>query len=392
MHKNPQLLPDDRPAHAPSTSAPGIIIGAGLSGLYAAYLLHKRGVKTIVVEAKNRIGGRIQSINLPSSGDDREQFDMGPAWFWPTMNPLFNDLVQELELTAFEQYSQGDSLIEEAIDLPARAYGSGQTNQSASQRLEGGMLSMAKALLSSLDADSVMLNTRVTAISKTGNGDYRVIATKNNQALELHADSVITTIPLRLMAQSIQFMPELPTSVTEKMRSLPTWMAAHAKIMAIYPTPFWRAQGHSGSAMSYLGPLAEIHDASPNTASDQLAQGALFGFFGVNAAGRHTAGEATLKAMVIRQLTRLFGPQAAEPLALELQDWSREEFIATRDDQSNIMHPAYGLQTPNGGSEHPHLFFAGTEAATRTGGYLEGALEAAQTAVNNWIALTIDNH
>ena len=84
------------------------------------------------------------------------------------------------------------------------------------------MLSMAKALLSRLDADSVMLNTRVTAISKTDSGDYRVIATQNNQALELHADSVITSIPLRLMARSIQFTPELPTSVTEKMRSLPT--------------------------------------------------------------------------------------------------------------------------------------------------------------------------
>lgn len=248
---------------------------------------------------------------------------------------------------------------------------------------------MAKALLCSLDADSVMLNTRVTAISKTDRGDYRVIATQNNQALELHADSVITTIHLRLMAQSIEFTPKLPTSATEKMRSLPTWMAAHAKIMAIYPTPFWRSQGHSGSATSYLGPLAEIHDASPNTASEQLALGALFGFVGVNAAGRQTAGEATLKAMVIRQLTHIFGQQASEPLALELQDWSREELIATRDDHANAIHPAYGLQTANGGSQHPHLFFAGTEAATRTGGYLEGALEAAQTAVNHWI--TIDN-
>lgn len=391
MSVNTQLSSDDRTAPARSTDAPVIIVGAGLSGLYAAYLLHKRGVKTIVVEANDLIGGRIQSIALPSIGDDREQFDMGPAWFWPTMNPLFNGLVQELNLTAFEQYNQGDYLIEEAIDLPARAYGSGQTHQPASQRLEGGMLSMAKALLSNLDADSVMLNTRVTAISKTDSGNYRVIATQNNQALELHADSVITTIPLRLMAQSIEFTPKLPTSVTEKMRSLPTWMAAHAKIMAIYPTPFWRSQGHSGSAMSYLGPLAEIHDASPNTAPEQMAQGALFGFFGVNAAGRHTAGEATLKAMVIRQLTRLFGPQASEPLALELQDWSREEFIATRDDQANITHPAYGLHTANDGWEHPYLFFAGTEASTRNGGYLEGALEAARTAVNNWIALTIDS-
>ena len=34
------------------------------------------------------------------------------------------------------------------------------------------MLSMAKALLSRLDADSVLLNTRVTAISKTDSGDF----------------------------------------------------------------------------------------------------------------------------------------------------------------------------------------------------------------------------
>ena len=105
MHENTQLSSDQRTAPVRSTDAPVIIVGAGLSGLYAAYLLHKRGVKSILVEANDRVGGRTQSINLPSHGDDREQFDMGPAWFWPTMNPLFNGLVQELKLTAFQQYS-----------------------------------------------------------------------------------------------------------------------------------------------------------------------------------------------------------------------------------------------------------------------------------------------
>ena len=81
MSVNTQLSSGERTAPARSTDAPVIIVGAGLSGLYAAYLLHKRGVKTIVVEANDLIGGRIQSIALPSSGDDREQFDMGPAWF-----------------------------------------------------------------------------------------------------------------------------------------------------------------------------------------------------------------------------------------------------------------------------------------------------------------------
>ena len=39
-----------------------IIIGAGIAGLSAAHELHRRGVDYILIEARDRIGGRIKNI------------------------------------------------------------------------------------------------------------------------------------------------------------------------------------------------------------------------------------------------------------------------------------------------------------------------------------------
>ena len=43
-----------------------IIIGAGAAGLMAAYTLVKAGKKVTILEARNRIGGRIHTINNKS--------------------------------------------------------------------------------------------------------------------------------------------------------------------------------------------------------------------------------------------------------------------------------------------------------------------------------------
>lgn len=49
-----------------------VIVGAGCAGLYAAYLLNSLGVKTVVVEAQDHIGGRIVQTNtFPNSAMDK---------------------------------------------------------------------------------------------------------------------------------------------------------------------------------------------------------------------------------------------------------------------------------------------------------------------------------
>ncbi|WP_234996900.1 hypothetical protein [Hymenobacter roseosalivarius] len=72
------------------------------------------------------------------------------------------------------------------------------------------------------------------------------------------------------------------------------------KAVAVYATPFWRAAGWSGFGASQLGPLGEIHDASPPTGP----LGALFGFLAPLHPLRH-APLAQRPAAMVQQLGRL---------------------------------------------------------------------------------------
>lgn len=54
------------------------IIGAGISGLAAAEALNKKGFRTIILEARDRIGGRIDSREIGGrNGVKKGRVDMG---------------------------------------------------------------------------------------------------------------------------------------------------------------------------------------------------------------------------------------------------------------------------------------------------------------------------
>ena len=150
-------------------------------------------------------------------------------------------------------------------------------------------------------------------------------------------------------------------------------MASQGKALALYDRPLWSEAGLSGSAFSRIGPLGELHDASLVGAGEH----ALFGFFAWSAE-RRRAHHANLPHLVARQLGALFGASAARPRELIIQDWACEPFTATAADARNGGgHPDYRpIRLPDPWSNR--VLLAGAEAAPEFGGYLEGALAAAE--------------
>ena len=67
-----------------------IIIGAGISGLTTAYLLHKDGFDVTVLEKNDKVGGSIETIT-----EDGFLFDRGPNTGLET-TPIIAQLVEEL--------------------------------------------------------------------------------------------------------------------------------------------------------------------------------------------------------------------------------------------------------------------------------------------------------
>ena len=63
---------------------PVVIIGSGISGLAAAWQLQSAGLKVVLLEARDRIGGRVLTLDNQRTADGglRAQCDMGPSWFW----------------------------------------------------------------------------------------------------------------------------------------------------------------------------------------------------------------------------------------------------------------------------------------------------------------------
>ena len=354
-------------------SHPIVIIGAGLSGLYASWLLNKAGLQTLLVEARARTGGRVLSHAVGAQG---HRLDLGPAWFWPDMNPRMLSLTERLSLTHFAQHSAG-ALVIESPDGSVQRRHSTWEQAPPSHRVVGGMQQITDALQASLGPQThLKLGTKLMGMKLRPNGIQLELQDDGGQWMQM-ASQVIVTIPPRLMAQDIPLIPAWPDAAMTAMKSTPTWMAGQAKFLAAYATPFWREQGLSGTAVSHRGPLTEVHDASDSTGY----QAALFGFVGATADYRRAVGSEELKRHSLAQLTRMFGAAAAKPLWSEVQDWAGEPYTAATADQRPLAyHPAYGrADVPAPWSRW--LWLAGTERSPNYGGYLEGALESAELAV-----------
>lgn len=345
-----------------------IVIGAGVAGLSAARALAGRGLDTLVLEARDRIGGRVLTQRLPSGAG----VDMGPAWLWPAYQPRVRQLIAQLGIETLPQYEEGEFVVEDPQGNLRR--GQYPKRYGDTVRLRGGMQSLVDGLLGQLDDVDIQLGQTVQALSMVDDGVTLAV----QGAQPLRARAVVAAIPPPLML-SLIVTPALPNELTAAIRRWPTWMAAHAKFVARYERPFWRDAGCSGSAVSQRGPLFEVVDHS----DPERDCYALFGFFGMPAAARLQCEEVELKAEALAHLERLFGPAARSPQAMWLMDWSREPFTATDGDLAATgSHPAYGEPALAEAWFGRKLVFCAAETDAQFGGLVEGALAAGERAAH----------
>jgi monoamine oxidase len=335
-----------------------VVIGAGVGGLAATRALVDAGREVVVLEARDRVGGRLLSVAAGEAG-----IDLGATWFWAN-EPRVRALVSTLGLAVHDQHIEGDALYQDFRGVHRLA---GNPVEGPAFRLTAGMQELARAMARGLPGETVRLNHPVSRIRSMPEG-VEVDAPRTT----FRASAVVVGVPPALAVERIAFEPDLPDDTRRIASITPVWMGAMTKVVIRYERPFWRGAGLAGAVMSHVGPMREIHDmCGPG---GQPA--ALFGFVPSTEPGAPTVGT----DVVLAQLRVLFGASAPDPTGVLIHDWRTEAHTSPSNVARLQAYETYGHPVYQHAALDGRLHWASTETAREVPGHVEGALAAGARA------------
>jgi monoamine oxidase len=329
------------------------IVGAGLAGLVAARQLVAAGVRPVVLEARDRVGGRLLNHEI----GDGKIVEVGGQWIGPTQDRIAA-LAAELGVGTFPTYDEGRDVLE---------MGGKRTTFTDFNDIGVGLLRDLSKVMSPL-------------------------ALMDFEQARVRLDRMAKRVPLEAPWQApkarlwdgqtcrIAYDPPLPALRDQLTQRMP--QGSVIKTMAIYEEPFWRREGLSGQGTSDAGPARVTFDNSPPDGSPGVLLGFLEGRFARHWATRPAAER---REAILAGHARLFGPRAAEPVDFVERIWAEEEW--TRG--------CYGcLMTTGGWTEYGRalrepvgcLHWAGAETATVWNGYMDGAVSSGERAAGEVLA------
>jgi monoamine oxidase len=340
-----------------------VIIGGGLAGLTAAYRLKKHGLDPLILEAGDRLGGRIYTKSAHG-----RKFELGATWVFEDLR--LRRLIEELGLTIYPQFLEGEALIkyQPSMDIQRSPTGS-LMDGAVYHKISGGTGAIIDALASQFPRERILLNKKVTTIESQD--DYIALTTEDGFIQK--ASTVIITVPPKVIAHQIKILPQIDNH--QIMRSTHTWMGDSAKFTILFDRDYWREKNLSGFVFSNYGLIREVQD---HTTEESYG---LLGF--MYPAGELAVNYEKRRSTVIRELKELF--DIKEQRVLGYDDFLWREYYS---DEDHINYN-YGLM-PHQNNGHAffrdshfngHLFFAGAETSPANPGYMEGAVRSADRAV-----------
>ncbi len=340
------------------------IMGAGLSGLAIAYLLKKSGFPAVILEARNRPGGRIRTVRH----DGMAPVELGATWFGNQHNHLI-DLMQELGVENTRQYI-GDDVFYEMNSMSPPQLVHVPSGNDDTFRLKRGTDSLIQALAGRLNGESVVRTGIVVKEISKASGTIKLMTSKG----DVETDILISTLPPKLFSDTISVEPALPSAFMQTAASTHTWMAESIKIGFRYKRPFWRDAGLSGTIMSNVGPLTEMYDHS--SYGDEVY--ALKGFM---AGAYYSVSPESRKEAALQQLRKFYGEQSLNPLSTVEKVWRDEPFTFSEYSENVIPHQNNGHDVYQKSYLDGSLWFAGAETSAISPGYMDGAVNSAVMVV-----------
>lgn len=234
-------------------------------------------------------------------------------------------------------------------------------------RFPGGTQQIALRMAEELNP-RVLLDTIVRGIERRAGGELVVRSGRG----EIIAKAVVVAIPPAHRA-GIEFDPALPPEYEKLAEHWP--LGNLSKAYAAYETPFWRANGCSGEALSDEGPVFITFDVSPG----DDGPGVLLGF--TDARSFDSLAPAERRERALAGFATLYGDAATKPIDYIDHCWGTEEFAP--GGPTAAVPPGswttYGpwLRKPIDG-----IFWAGTETADAWTGFLDGAVRSGKRAAS----------
>jgi len=336
-----------------------LIVGAGLTGLTLNYALKNLGLSIVIVEARGRIGGRIETLATSNGG----KLEMGATWLG-NKHTYLSKLLADLGIPTFEQII-GDTAIYEAISTSPYYLAKIPPNPEPSLRISRGTSTLTQKLSQYIEPKSLFLDTKVSSI----NSESEVLQVDCDHTT-FNAKTVITTLPPNLLINTIDFNGHLPKEIKDIAQMTHTWMGESIKIALSYDEPFWRSDSLSGTIMSNVGPIPEMYDHS-NVEDNSYA---LMGF--LNGGYFQLTKEDRLN-IIMKQLKKYYGNQAESYTSYEEKVWKYEKFTSAPYTSNVLPHQFNGHDVYQSSYMNDRLIIAGTETSTYYPGYMEGAVYSA---------------
>lgn len=420
-----------------------IVIGAGAAGLAAARLLSRRRVRCVVLEARDRLGGRIASRELAGLA---APIELG-AEFVHGRPQITYDLLREAGTTtldvseghwerdgdclreaagSFESAAQlleragaitGDISVEEFLRRcsaeggledrirrlrwlvqgfdaadPSRASlraiaeeWSGPTMAGSQARPLGGYAPLLRALVRSIDPACVAIRTQSSVEElRWKRGLVTVAGRTRGVRFELSAPRAILSLPIGVLAQ-LRFTPPLGEDKRGALGSLA--MGPVVKVVMCFRTRWWeRLHGEAYERAAFF----HRFDADFPTFWTQLPIRApmLTAWAGGPVAARLTGkGEDEIVRRATSALQSTFGdpPEIASELeAAFVADWSADPYALGA--YSYVLVDGSGARRRLASPLDDTLFFAGEATSSDASGTVSGALESGERAAQQVFA------